>query len=165
MILAAIFQSRACMTAKAVDTERVPLCANGTCATHDHAVRACRWLPMRVTGLDEAHVVRVACGWRHSVVVDKQGRIFTFGWSKYGQLGHGSLAYVPLSFLTFSPLLSMRIPCSSYSMHPPSPCSCFGHARLRQGTCPILRSPNIIYHVSLVGSAAARAASASFMPV
>lgn len=25
-------------------------------------------------------------------MVDKEGRIFTFGWSKYGQLGHGSLA-------------------------------------------------------------------------
>jgi alpha-tubulin suppressor-like RCC1 family protein len=31
----------------------------------------------------------VACGWRHTIVVSDSGSIFTFGWSKYGQLGHG----------------------------------------------------------------------------
>lgn len=31
----------------------------------------------------------VACGWRHTIVVSDLGSIFTFGWSKYGQLGHG----------------------------------------------------------------------------
>lgn len=31
----------------------------------------------------------VACGWRHTIVVSENGKIYTFGWSKYGQLGHG----------------------------------------------------------------------------
>lgn len=30
----------------------------------------------------------VACGWRHSIAVSEEGRLFTWGWSKYGQLGH-----------------------------------------------------------------------------
>ena len=34
-------------------------------------------------------VSQVACGWRHSLALDAEGRVYTFGWSKYGQLGHG----------------------------------------------------------------------------
>lgn len=31
----------------------------------------------------------VACGWRHTIAVADSGNLYTFGWSKYGQLGHG----------------------------------------------------------------------------
>ena len=31
----------------------------------------------------------VACGWRHTITVTSSGSIYTYGWSKYGQLGHG----------------------------------------------------------------------------
>lgn len=31
----------------------------------------------------------VACGWRHTIAVTDSGNLYTFGWSKYGQLGHG----------------------------------------------------------------------------
>lgn len=48
-----------------------------------------RHLPTRVLGLDGVHIVHANCGWRHSVVVSGTGQIYTFGWSKYGQLGHG----------------------------------------------------------------------------
>ena len=34
-------------------------------------------------------MVLVACGWRHSVTVTSSGGLYTYGWSKYGQLGHG----------------------------------------------------------------------------
>ena len=36
-------------------------------------------------------VVRVAAGWRHSLCVDASGTVYSFGWAKYGQLGHGDL--------------------------------------------------------------------------
>lgn len=34
-------------------------------------------------------MARVACGWRHSLAVLSSGSLYSFGWSKYGQLGHG----------------------------------------------------------------------------
>lgn len=34
-------------------------------------------------------MVMVACGWRHTICVTSSGGIYTYGWSKYGQLGHG----------------------------------------------------------------------------
>lgn len=49
----------------------------------------CRYLPTRVHGLDGLRVVEAECGWRHSAVVTDAGQVYTFGWSKYGQLGHG----------------------------------------------------------------------------
>ena len=49
-----------------------------------------RHWPARVQCLDNTHGVQVACGWRHTVVVDAEGRVFSFGWNKYGQLGHGT---------------------------------------------------------------------------
>ena len=34
-------------------------------------------------------MVLVACGWRHTIAVSSSGGLYTYGWSKYGQLGHG----------------------------------------------------------------------------
>lgn len=34
-------------------------------------------------------MVMVACGWRHTISVSSLGGLYTYGWSKYGQLGHG----------------------------------------------------------------------------
>ena len=35
-------------------------------------------------------MVLVACGWRHTITVSSSGNLYTYGWSKYGQLGHGN---------------------------------------------------------------------------
>lgn len=32
----------------------------------------------------------VACGWRHTRCVSSSGGLYTNGWGKYGQLGHGN---------------------------------------------------------------------------
>jgi alpha-tubulin suppressor-like RCC1 family protein len=34
-------------------------------------------------------MTQVACGWHHTILVSNSNKLFTFGWSKYSQLGHG----------------------------------------------------------------------------
>ena len=47
-----------------------------------------RYLPTQARGdLEGRKCLAVACGWRHSMVVDSEGCVFTWGWGSYGQLG------------------------------------------------------------------------------
>lgn len=48
-----------------------------------------RLVPEKVASADEEKMVLVACGWRHTISVSSSGGLYTYGWSKYGQLGHG----------------------------------------------------------------------------
>jgi alpha-tubulin suppressor-like RCC1 family protein len=64
----------------------VPVCL---CASAPPPHTVDRHCPTRVHGLEGVHVSKVACGWRHSAAVADNGRVFSWGWSKYGQLGVG----------------------------------------------------------------------------
>lgn len=46
-------------------------------------------LPKVVEGLAGHHVVDVACGKEHTLVLTAQGKVFAFGYDQYGQLGQG----------------------------------------------------------------------------
>ncbi|CAN1787591.1 Ultraviolet-B receptor UVR8 [Linum perenne] len=50
-----------------------------------------RLVPQKVSlaNLDGEKMVIVACGWRHTISVSSSGGLYSYGWSKYGQLGHG----------------------------------------------------------------------------
>ncbi|KAJ3675221.1 hypothetical protein LUZ60_004263 [Juncus effusus] len=48
-----------------------------------------RLTPQKVNSIQGERMVVVACGWRHTITVSESGCIYTYGWSKYGQLGHG----------------------------------------------------------------------------
>nr|XP_009404858.1 PREDICTED: ultraviolet-B receptor UVR8 [Musa acuminata subsp. malaccensis] len=48
-----------------------------------------RLTPEKVTSIKGENMVLVACGWRHTIAVSSSGNLYTYGWSKYGQLGHG----------------------------------------------------------------------------
>ncbi|KAK3211431.1 hypothetical protein Dsin_016137 [Dipteronia sinensis] len=50
-----------------------------------------RLVPEKVAtvNLQGEKMVMVACGWRHTISVSASGGLYTYGWSKYGQLGHG----------------------------------------------------------------------------
>jgi alpha-tubulin suppressor-like RCC1 family protein len=49
-------------------------------------------VPTLVESLEGQNVTDPICGWRHSAALTNTGRLWTFGWSKYGQLGHGDTA-------------------------------------------------------------------------
>ncbi|RWR92760.1 Regulator of chromosome condensation [Cinnamomum micranthum f. kanehirae] len=51
--------------------------------------RSDRLVPEKVSAVDGQKMVSVACGWRHTISVSSSGSLYTYGWSKYGQLGHG----------------------------------------------------------------------------
>ncbi|GFY87472.1 regulator of chromosome condensation (RCC1) family protein [Actinidia rufa] len=48
-----------------------------------------RLVPEKVSSIETEKMVLVACGWRHTISVSSSGGLYTYGWSKYGQLGHG----------------------------------------------------------------------------
>lgn len=48
-----------------------------------------RHVPTPTKGLEGVHVAQVACGWRHSICVSDRHKLYTFGWGKFGQIGHG----------------------------------------------------------------------------
>ncbi|KAK1393048.1 Ultraviolet-B receptor UVR8 [Heracleum sosnowskyi] len=48
-----------------------------------------RLVPEKAANVDDEEMVLVACGWRHTISVSSTGGLYTYGWSKYGQLGHG----------------------------------------------------------------------------
>ncbi|XP_062095114.1 ultraviolet-B receptor UVR8 isoform X1 [Humulus lupulus] len=48
-----------------------------------------RLVPEKVSTVDDEKMIMVACGWRHTISVSSSGCLYTYGWSKYGQLGHG----------------------------------------------------------------------------
>ncbi|KAH7441352.1 hypothetical protein KP509_03G034500 [Ceratopteris richardii] len=46
--------------------------------------------PVLIDGLWGFGVVQIACGENHSLALSVDGQVFSWGWGKYGQLGHGS---------------------------------------------------------------------------
>lgn len=48
-----------------------------------------RLVPEKVSAVNGEKMIQVACGWRHTISVSSSGGLYTYGWSKYGQLGHG----------------------------------------------------------------------------
>ncbi|KAL9263569.1 Ultraviolet-B receptor UVR8-like protein [Drosera capensis] len=48
-----------------------------------------RNVPQKVASSNGLKMILVACGWRHTIAVSTSGDLYTYGWSKYGQLGHG----------------------------------------------------------------------------
>lgn len=47
--------------------------------------------PQKVNILSSSPVIQIACGLHHTVVLTKNGDVFTFGSNQYGQLGTGDL--------------------------------------------------------------------------
>ncbi|KAK6924991.1 FYVE zinc finger [Dillenia turbinata] len=54
-----------------------------------HGSDASHWTPTRVSGLEDVHISKIACGPWHTSAVTLEGQLFTFGEGTFGALGHG----------------------------------------------------------------------------
>jgi alpha-tubulin suppressor-like RCC1 family protein len=61
----------------------------GGCGQLGHGGQADELMPRLVVGLEGKQMVGLAAGLVHSVVCTAEGQLYTFGYGKHGQLGHG----------------------------------------------------------------------------
>ena len=61
----------------------------GRCGKLGHGEEATEWLPRRVVALEHEHAVGVAAGQQHSLVLTREGGVYSFGSGFAGKLGHG----------------------------------------------------------------------------
>jgi alpha-tubulin suppressor-like RCC1 family protein len=73
------------------DVQWLPVHRPSTCVhkAHASALLVSRLTPTLAMIPENRHIVAVASGWRHSLALDAQGRVYSWGWGSYGQLGHG----------------------------------------------------------------------------
>jgi len=48
-----------------------------------------RFSPCPILALQAKEIVRVCCGWSHSLAISANGAMYSWGWGAYFQLGHG----------------------------------------------------------------------------
>ncbi|KAM6119266.1 LOW QUALITY PROTEIN: RCC1 domain-containing protein 1 [Pterocles gutturalis] len=67
-------------------------CMELTPAAEDTAFISIQAFPALLDLPQDLEVSAVSCGSRHTAVVTRGGELYTWGWGKYGQLGHGDSA-------------------------------------------------------------------------
>lgn len=55
-----------------------------------HNDRVNKLKPTLVQALERVFISQITCGWSHSVALTSEGRVYTWGNSDHGKLGHGS---------------------------------------------------------------------------
>ncbi|NWR55420.1 RCCD1 protein, partial [Bucorvus abyssinicus] len=61
-------------------------------AAEDTAFISIQAFPALLDLPQELEVGEVSCGSRHTAIITRGGELYTWGWGKYGQLGHGDNA-------------------------------------------------------------------------
>ncbi|XP_067999740.1 RCC1 domain-containing protein 1-like [Melanerpes formicivorus] len=69
----------------------------------------------------QPQVSRVSCGSRHTAAVTREGELYTWGWGKYGQLGHGDSASCdqprPVRYLAARGLRAEEVVCGPWNTY------------------------------------------------
>ncbi|CAB3379992.1 Hypothetical predicted protein [Cloeon dipterum] len=47
-------------------------------------------IPRKVPGLEGITITRIFCGYLHALALSNDGKVYSWGWNKYGQLGNGT---------------------------------------------------------------------------
>ncbi|XP_053573686.1 RCC1 domain-containing protein 1 [Bombina bombina] len=69
------------------NTEEAPTGADPAEASEFITIQA---FPALIDLPHESEVIKISCGSRHTAAVTGSGDLYTWGWGKYGQLGHGN---------------------------------------------------------------------------
>ncbi|KAM6119563.1 LOW QUALITY PROTEIN: RCC1 domain-containing protein 1-like [Pterocles gutturalis] len=77
---------------RAQDEDAGAGCMELTPAAEDTAFISIQAFPALLDLPQDLEVSAVSCGSRHTAVVTRGGELYTWGWGKYGQLGHGDSA-------------------------------------------------------------------------
>ncbi|KAL1110115.1 hypothetical protein AAG570_008192 [Ranatra chinensis] len=49
------------------------------------------WFPRNIEFFENSNIIHVSAGQYHSIAIDSNYRVFTWGWGVHGQLGHGNV--------------------------------------------------------------------------
>ena len=80
-----------CHTIVCTSNGRVYSFGDGEYGQLGHGDSKEQWTPTLIEALSEGKfVVKVACGWSHSMALTSEGRLYTWGSGVNGKLGHGS---------------------------------------------------------------------------
>ena len=64
-------------------------CGAGWDGAHGHGGERPVSVPRQIADLAHVAITRIAAGSSHSLALDASGRCFSWGWGRFGQLGHG----------------------------------------------------------------------------
>ncbi|KAF0992308.1 hypothetical protein HZS_4001 [Henneguya salminicola] len=73
--------------------------------------------PAHVKSVEDMIIIDIACGSDHTVALSDDGRVFTFGFGRWGQLGHGqssSIEYNPRQVIDLAGAKISHIMCGRY---------------------------------------------------
>ncbi|XP_065334376.1 RCC1 and BTB domain-containing protein 1-like [Cloeon dipterum] len=48
-------------------------------------------IPRKVPGLEGITITKIVCGTNHALALSNDGKVYSWGWNKYGQLGNGTV--------------------------------------------------------------------------
>ncbi|XP_064013850.1 RCC1 domain-containing protein 1 isoform X2 [Pogoniulus pusillus] len=90
-------------------------------AAEDAAFISIQAFPALLDLPQQLEVSRVSCGSRHTAVVTSVGDLYTWGWGKYGQLGHGDNASSdqprPVKYLAAEGLRAEEVVCGPWTTY------------------------------------------------
>lgn len=102
-----------------------------------HSDRVNKHRPTLVQSLESVFVSQITCGWSHSVALTSTGRVYTWGNSDHGKLGHGSSRRVSVPQLV-DRLKDLRVvKVASYNEHTAALVEPVNQNRIAADTVPV----------------------------
>jgi alpha-tubulin suppressor-like RCC1 family protein len=103
-------------------TGQVWSCGAGWEGPLGHGDEASLCVPTRISALNDVSVSMIAAGRAHSLAISEDGALYSWGWGKCGQLGHGDRVsvHVPRRVEAIAPpLVALQVSGGAWPLFPP----------------------------------------------